>query len=291
MLVIYVFLNVRTCALYLICKFNNFSFQARGHTLYINCFNPVWRIILFEIWQANINPAYQIPELEYCLTKVDVKALIAPESFRKQWYHEMVRTIAPEVDSCTPGQICSKRLPALTSLIMISDRELPWVTNLFNHLKTLSTYMHHCACTGMCPHTKCYKVLFMVRDCGIYISRFNILDRIKMCKIWAFHGSDYEECCLLVCDAVWLLYESTFWRNIASIIRVERINDLGTTLTASSNWNLLLTLFLAPWLFSPWWRRWYIPMKHCSYKSLTASHPRKWQSSELEMLKSLFLEI
>jgi hypothetical protein len=26
-----------------------------------------------------------------------------------------------------------------------------------------------------------------------------------ICKIYGFHGSDYEECCLLGCSAVWLL--------------------------------------------------------------------------------------
>jgi hypothetical protein len=26
------------------------------------------------------------------------------------------------------------------------------------------------------------------------------------CKIWGFHGGDYEEWCLLGCYAVWLLY-------------------------------------------------------------------------------------
>jgi hypothetical protein len=32
--------------------------------------------------------------------------------------------------------------------------------------------------------------------------------------IWGFHGGDYEECRLLGCYAVWLLYEPTFRRNI-----------------------------------------------------------------------------
>ncbi|GFG40504.1 hypothetical protein Cfor_06516 [Coptotermes formosanus] len=74
---------------------------------------------------VNINPAYQTPELQYCLTKVGVKALIAPESFKTQQYYEMVRRIAPELDSCAPGQISSKQVPDLTSLIIIGDSELP----------------------------------------------------------------------------------------------------------------------------------------------------------------------
>jgi fatty-acyl-CoA synthase len=74
---------------------------------------------------VNINPAYQIPELQYCLTKVRVKALIAPESFKTQQYYELVRRVVPEVDICVPGQIRSKQLPDLTSLIIISDNQLP----------------------------------------------------------------------------------------------------------------------------------------------------------------------
>jgi hypothetical protein len=32
------------------------------------------------------------------------------------------------------------------------------------------------------------------------------LDEQKLyCKIWGFHGGDYEEWCLLGCYAVWLL--------------------------------------------------------------------------------------
>jgi len=83
--------------------------------------------MLLEIWQVNINPAYQTPELQYCLTKVRAKALLAPESFKTQQYYEMVRHIAPEVESCAPGRICSKQLPDLTSLIIVSDNQLPWV--------------------------------------------------------------------------------------------------------------------------------------------------------------------
>jgi fatty-acyl-CoA synthase len=74
---------------------------------------------------VNINPAYQIPELQFCLTKARVKVLIAPESFKTQRYYEMVRHIVPEVDISAPGQIRSKQLPELTSLIIISDNQLP----------------------------------------------------------------------------------------------------------------------------------------------------------------------
>jgi hypothetical protein len=36
-----------------------------------------------------------------------------------------------------------------------------------------------------------------------------------VCEIWGFHGSDYEECRLLGCGAVYILCEPTFRRNVS----------------------------------------------------------------------------
>lgn len=62
-----------------------------------------------------MNPAYQLPEIDYCIDKVGVKAVIAPESFRKQNYHEMfAQLLAKKSESKT-----------LKSLIIHSDKKLP----------------------------------------------------------------------------------------------------------------------------------------------------------------------
>jgi fatty-acyl-CoA synthase len=39
---------------------------------------------------VTLNPAYTIQELNYCLEKVDIKAVIAPEMFRTQKYFDML---------------------------------------------------------------------------------------------------------------------------------------------------------------------------------------------------------
>jgi hypothetical protein len=36
-----------------------------------------------------------------------------------------------------------------------------------------------------------------------------------ICKIWGFHGGEYEECRFVGCGAVKFLYEPTFRRNIS----------------------------------------------------------------------------
>jgi hypothetical protein len=40
-------------------------------------------------------------------------------------------------------------------------------------------------------------------------------ERLMLCKIWGLHCGVYEGCRPLGCCAVWLLYESTFGRNLA----------------------------------------------------------------------------
>jgi hypothetical protein len=42
-------------------------------------------------------------------------------------------------------------------------------------------------------------------DCGSILCKFCYKDLKIHCKIWGFHGGDYEEWCLLGCYAVWLL--------------------------------------------------------------------------------------
>lgn len=71
---------------------------------------------------VGINPAYQVPELEYALNKVGVKALIAPESYRSQNYYDMITQIVPELKSWSAGEINSSKVPSLSAVIMKSDR-------------------------------------------------------------------------------------------------------------------------------------------------------------------------
>jgi hypothetical protein len=69
------------------------------------------------------------------------------------------------------------------------------------------------------PTTWCY----VPEDSSLHLTDY----QTTSCKIWGFHGDDYEECCVLGCDAMWLLLELT------SIIRVKRISELGTTVTST----------------------------------------------------------
>ncbi len=73
---------------------------------------------------VNINPAYRLAELEYALNQVECKALVIAERFKSSDYVGMMRALAPELDSATPGQLQARRLPHLRSVVCMADHAL-----------------------------------------------------------------------------------------------------------------------------------------------------------------------
>ena len=71
---------------------------------------------------VNINPAYRVSEIEYALNKVGCKALVLARSFKSSDYVGMMRSIAPELEHCDPGNLQSRRLPLLRHVI-VTDGE------------------------------------------------------------------------------------------------------------------------------------------------------------------------
>lgn len=74
---------------------------------------------------VNINPAYRLSELEYALNKVGCKALVTARSFKTSDYLDMIRTLAPELAICEPGQLSAAKLPELRSVIVMGDGQAP----------------------------------------------------------------------------------------------------------------------------------------------------------------------
>ncbi|WP_370232412.1 AMP-binding protein [Cognatishimia sp.] len=69
-----------------------------------------------------VNPAYRPYELEYALNKVGCSTLITAESFKSSNYIEMLRRLAPELDSCAAGALVSEKLPHLKRVIAVSKQ-------------------------------------------------------------------------------------------------------------------------------------------------------------------------
>ncbi|CAK8674475.1 unnamed protein product [Clavelina lepadiformis] len=74
---------------------------------------------------VNINPAYQVREVEYALRKVGCKGLVSSLHFKTQNYYEMLCQIAPEIERSPPGQLKSTSLPDLTTIIMMGESQQP----------------------------------------------------------------------------------------------------------------------------------------------------------------------
>uniref|UniRef100_A0A8C3LXV5 Medium-chain acyl-CoA ligase ACSF2, mitochondrial n=1 Tax=Chrysolophus pictus TaxID=9089 RepID=A0A8C3LXV5_CHRPC len=88
-----------------------------------------WVLMQFATAQAGIilvsvNPAYQASELEFVIRKVGCKALVFPAHFKSQKYYDILKQSCPEVENSSPGGIKSKRLPDLSTVIML-DSKLP----------------------------------------------------------------------------------------------------------------------------------------------------------------------
>ncbi len=83
-----------------------------------------WAVTQFASAKAglilvNINPAYRLSELEFCLKKVGCRALITAERLKNSDYLSMLRALAPELDSCAANALTSARLPQLKLVIRL----------------------------------------------------------------------------------------------------------------------------------------------------------------------------
>ena len=96
--------------------------------------NAEWLVVQFATAKAglilvNINPAYRLPELEFALDKVGCKALVMAPEFKSSDYVAMLRELAPELRSCTPGALKAARLPELRIVIRLGSGKTPGMYN------------------------------------------------------------------------------------------------------------------------------------------------------------------
>ncbi|MEI9982206.1 MAG: AMP-binding protein [Aliidongia sp.] len=101
--------------------------------------NTEWVVTQFGAAKAglilvNINPAYRLLELEYCLNKVGCRALILAAAFKSSDYLGMIRELAPELGTRTTFA----RLPELRHLIVIGA-EAPADMRRFEDVAALAT--------------------------------------------------------------------------------------------------------------------------------------------------------
>jgi fatty-acyl-CoA synthase len=96
--------------------------------------NAEWVVTQFATAKAglilvNINPAYRAHELEYALNKVGCAALILAAAFKSSDYLAILRGLAPELSSSTPGGLRAARLPDLRIVIRMGAETSPGMYN------------------------------------------------------------------------------------------------------------------------------------------------------------------
>ena len=91
---------------------------------------PEWLLAQFATARigavlVTINPAYRTSELEYALNKAGVSCLLLAPHFKTSDYIGMLATLAPEMASCAPGHLQSKRLPKLRVVVPMGPSSYP----------------------------------------------------------------------------------------------------------------------------------------------------------------------
>lgn len=102
---------------------------------------PEWVAVQFATAQlgivlVTINPAYRIAELEYALNKVECQAIVTAASFKSSNYIEMLKSLAPELDSSEPGRLNAVKLPHLKFVIRTGSEKTRGMLN-YDEVKAL----------------------------------------------------------------------------------------------------------------------------------------------------------
>jgi len=69
-----------------------------------------------------LNPAYQLVEVEYMLKKTGAKGLILLDNFKSLQHYNLIKTISPEIENGTKGQLNLSKLPALKHVFVVKNR-------------------------------------------------------------------------------------------------------------------------------------------------------------------------
>ncbi|MGN7469005.1 AMP-binding protein [Brevibacillus sp. SAFN-007a] len=91
---------------------------------------PEWVISQFATAKmggvlVTVNTSYRVHELEYLLRQSESTTLLLVDGYRDANYLEMIREICPELATCEPGALVSKRLPKLRNVVYLGEERQP----------------------------------------------------------------------------------------------------------------------------------------------------------------------
>ena len=88
---------------------------------------PQWYITFWATTKigavlVTVNTAYKIYEAEYLLKKSDTHTLVMIDGYKDTSYTEIIEGLCPELKTCEPGKLKSKKLPCLKNVITVGAK-------------------------------------------------------------------------------------------------------------------------------------------------------------------------
>ena len=89
---------------------------------------PAWYITFWATTKigavlVTVNTGYKIHEAEYLLKQSDTHTLVMIDKLKDSNYVEIIKELCPELETCEPGQLESKKLPMLKNIITVESRQ------------------------------------------------------------------------------------------------------------------------------------------------------------------------
>ncbi|MBQ8827340.1 MAG: AMP-binding protein [Oscillospiraceae bacterium] len=89
---------------------------------------PAWFITFWATTKigavlVTVNTGYKIHEAEYLLKQSDTHTLVMIDKLKDSDYISIIKELCPELETCEPGQLNSKRLPMLKNIVTVESRQ------------------------------------------------------------------------------------------------------------------------------------------------------------------------
>ena len=89
---------------------------------------PAWYITFWATTKigailVTVNTAYKIHEAEYLLRQSDTHTLVMVDGFKDSDYIGIIKELCPELETCEPGKLNSKKLPYLKNIVTVDSKQ------------------------------------------------------------------------------------------------------------------------------------------------------------------------
>ncbi len=82
-----------------------------------------WATVTIGAVLVTVNTAYKIHEAEYLLRQSDTHTLVMVDSCKDSDYVDIIKTLCPELETCAPGELKSRKLPCLKNIITVDSKQ------------------------------------------------------------------------------------------------------------------------------------------------------------------------